>query len=683
MSFDMSQFYSVFFAEAGEHLDSMETILLDLDLANPDTEQLNAIFRAAHSIKGSAATFGFHDMADLTHVLENLLDRIRKGEMRLRTEIVDTILDARDVLTGQLAGHRDAAPVNVAAAQLITQRLEQWIAAGNAPSVPAMDAVGLSVSFILDGLESSWTKVIEAVCTELASLGTVSIAAAPVLPDQPWVLHLQGAPDEAAVRDVLEFVARDGTVEIAAQSALTLSPSANDDAYGLFEPLDVLADDDAYGFFAPLPEPPLSDETYGFFEPLPVSADVPPDNRPAVRQTNTVAHAEDTIRVGVGKVDTMINQVGELIITQAMLIEAARDLDPVAYERLHTGLQQLERNSRALQESVLSVRMLPIANVFNRFPRVVRDLAAKLGKQVALRISGEATELDRGLIERIVDPLTHLIRNSIDHGIEMPLARAAAGKPAEGTITLKALQQGGTIVIIVGDDGAGLDRARIVAKASERGMAVTESMTDAEVWNLIFEPGFSTADAVTDVSGRGVGMDVVKRNITAMGGRVDIESLAGVGTRMTVRLPLTLAILDGMSVGVGSHTYILPLAYITESLQPATHMVKQMGGVASLLQVRDSYVPIVMLHALFGIDAAVTVPEQGIMVLIEADGQQAALFVDALVGQQQVVIKSIEAHYRRVPGIAGATIMGDGQVAFILDAVALVQRAHAGLPAAA
>ena len=383
------------------------------------------------------------------------------------------------------------------------------------------------------------------------------------------------------------------------------------------------------------------------------------------------------------KVDQLINLVGELVITQAMLAQSASVLDPVEFERLHNGLGQLERNTRDLQESVMSIRMMPISVVFSRFPRVVRDLAQKLSKQIELKTIGEGTELDKGLIERIADPLTHLVRNSIDHGVEMPDDRIAKGKPAMGTITLKAYHQSGNIVIEVGDDGAGLNRQKILSKARERGLAVHDQMTDNEVWLLIFEPGFSTADQVTEVSGRGVGMDVVKRNISAMGGRVEIESMAGVGTRMTVRLPLTLAILDGMSVGAGKETYIIPLGYVVESLQAERSMIKSVSGVERLVQVRDEYLPVVALYEIFGIHDTITRLDEGIMVVLEADGVKAALFVDALIGQHQVVIKSLESNYRKVPGVSGATIMGDGHVALILDVVALVQMAKSAVPAAA
>jgi len=422
-------------------------------------------------------------------------------------------------------------------------------------------------------------------------------------------------------------------------------------------------------------------------EPAPVArVEAAKDRRSAGRAEEkpaAKAAADTSIRVGVERVDQLINLVGELVITQAMLAQAAADVDPVRFERLMHGLGQLERNTRDLQESVMSIRMMPISVVFGRFPRVVRDLSQKLGKQVELKTVGESTELDKGLIERISDPLNHLVRNSLDHGVEMPEQRLAAGKDPCGTVTLKAYQQSGNVVIEVADDGAGLNRDKILAKARERGLPVSDGMSDNEVWMLIFEAGFSTAEHVTEVSGRGVGMDVVKRNIAALSGRIEIESVLGVGTRITVRLPLTLAILDGMSVAVGRETYIIPLGYVVESLQPTRDMVKSVSGVERLLHVRGEYLPLVTLYEVFNIPDTTRQLTAGIVVVIESNGVKAALFVDALVGQHQVVIKSLEANYRRVPGVSGATIMGDGHVALILDVAALVDMAKGALPAAA
>jgi len=379
--------------------------------------------------------------------------------------------------------------------------------------------------------------------------------------------------------------------------------------------------------------------------------------------------------VSVEKVDQLINLVGELVITQSMLAQALARSEGAVNETLATGVAQLERNSRDLQEAVMSIRMMPIAFVFSRFPRLVRDLASKLDKQVDLKLVGEQTELDKGVIEKIADPLTHLLRNSLDHGLENRDEREASGKPAVGTISLRAFHQGGNIVIQVADDGRGLNRDKILAKAKSRGMAVSDDMSDGDVFSLIFEPGFSTAEVVTDVSGRGVGMDVVRRNIHALGGRVEIASQLGKGCTVSIRLPLTLAILDGLSVAVGQELYILPLGFIVESLQPAAADIKTISGQGVVLKVRGDYLPVIRLHEAMGVEPRVEAFHHGIMVILEAEGSRVAMFVDELVGQHQVVIKSIESNYRKVPGISAATIMGDGRVAMILDAGHLVRAA--------
>lgn len=794
MAIDMSQFYQVFFEEAAEHLATMESLLLEIDVAAPDAEQLNAVFRAAHSIKGSAGTFGFTDLAEVTHVLENLLDRIRKGEIALRNDMIDAFLDAGDVLKGLLDAHKTGTPGDAALAEETCRQLRRLTDdEQKAPSLAVPEAtVGdtdfnvsdaaeadtsslnqFDVRFAFDDGLAGQADAIANLLAELREIATVAVSAQPSSDDPSglWQLSVATEYDEEALRSVLEFVAKSDSLRILPMGASVgdtqgaygffddepaLAPSAastlgvsgpaglQDDeggAFGFF--LDVplssdqavpVEDEAAYGFFEPLPIPAPEDDqagAYGFFEPLssaPVAegtvveravADVPvtptpiapavlseppvaavPVEReggvkekgespgesrkspPATSAKSAVA-TEATIRVGVEKVDQLINLIGELVITQAMLLQSASTLDPVEHERLHNGLAQLERNTRDLQESVMSIRMMPISVVFSRFPRVIRDLSQKLGKQVELKTLGEGTELDKGLIERVSDPLTHLVRNSLDHGIESPEDRLAKGKPAMGTITLKAYHQSGNIVIEVGDDGAGLDRQRILAKARERGLPTHDQMTDQEVWQLIFEPGFSTAEKVTEVSGRGVGMDVVKKNIAALGGRVEIESMSGIGTRMTVRLPLTLAILDGMSVAVGPETFIIPIGYVIESLQATRSMVKSVSGVERLLHVRDEYLPIVSLREVFNVVGGIPTFEHGIMVILEADGTKAALFVDALVGQHQVVIKSLEANYRRVPGVSGATIMGDGSVALILDVAGMVGMARALLPAAA
>ncbi len=783
MAIDMSQFYQVFFEETAEHLATMENLLLTLDVGNPDTEQLNAIFRAAHSIKGSSGTFGFTDLAEVTHILENLLDRIRKGETQLREDMIDAFLDAGDVLKNLLAAHQGDGEADRAAAEAICQRLHALTEGGGATAAPAavkppaavppaptfaaepppahpagQCADGLDLFFIIAGEAAQSESAGENLLAELAEHGDVRVIAHPQNAELPWHVQVVGTPDIDVLRELLEFVARNDSIRIAplgqADAAHGDAPdgaygffsdapepgTSTDEAYGFFDdlptstsaPATASSEDDAFGFFEPLPEvqetaaTPAAAESdggdaYGFFEPLPpvatVSApvapaatlasaapaapDVPPvsaaaatpvkasPEKPAERDARRAAApaakpgTDTTIRVGIDKVDQLINLVGELVITQAMLAQSAAQVDPVEFERLHNGLIQLERNTRDLQEAVMSIRMMPMSVVFSRFPRVVRDISQKLGKQVELKLSGESTELDKGLIERITDPLTHLVRNSLDHGIESPDVRAAKGKQPVGTITLSAYHQSGNIVIEVGDDGAGLNREKILAKAKERGFNVHDQMSDQEVFQLIFEAGFSTADQITDVSGRGVGMDVVKKNITAMGGRVEIDSMAGVGTRMTVRLPLTLAILDGMSVAVGKETYIIPLGYVIESLQAERSMMKSVSGVEKLIQVRDDYLPVVTLHEIFNVPDAIRSYEDGIMIILETDGMKAALFVDAMVGQHQVVIKSLESNYRKVPGVAGATIMGDGRVALILDVSMLVGMARHALPAAA
>jgi two-component system chemotaxis sensor kinase CheA len=758
MTIDMSQFYQVFFEESAEHLAAMEGLLLGLDIENPDSEQLNAIFRAAHSIKGSAGTFGFSDLAETTHILENLLDRIRKQELELRADMVDAFLESGDLLREMLEAHQGRGAVDPIAVEAICSRLRQLSTGDEAssqdsPEVSAEIVVPegpgplahrkrvFDIQFVPTEISAKGDGVAN-LLDEFRSMGALEILSQPEAGMHDvgyWQVRLATEACQDDFSDQIDFIAENGAWRVVEDMSVSNdgdsafgffgdSPGAPDEdrSYGFFAPLDStsLEDDasygffepmpsivaapdgpsstneetDGYGFFAPLPtpvaaSPGLEDgDGFGFFAPIPASAEsdaqpahvnaplvvqgaLPPKVDSAeklipetrVRSAKALAPAsastDSSIRVSIEKVDQLINLVGELVITQAMLLQTAGQMQESAPERLINGLAQLERNTRDLQESVMSIRMMQISFVFSRFPRVVRDLSSKLGKQVELKTSGETTELDKGLIERIADPLTHLIRNSLDHGIELPETRIAAGKNPVGTITLKAYHQGGNVVIEVGDDGAGLPRNKILAKARERGLPVSDQMTDQEVFLLIFEAGFSTADQVTDVSGRGVGMDVVRRNIQAMGGRVDIESILGVGTRMTVRLPLTLAILDGMSIAVGAQTYILPLSFVMESFQPEIGDIKTMSNQARVIQVRGEYLPVIVLHELFNIKPSANDFSQGIMVVIDADGIRAALFVDALVGQHQVVIKSLEANYRRVQGISGATIMDVSAIA--------------------
>lgn len=683
-AFDMGRFHQVFFEEAAEHLASLENLLVAVDVDAPEPDELNAIFRAAHSVKGGSGTFGFTEMTEVTHELESLLDRVRHNELALTAEMVDVLLAANDLLRAQLAHYRGESPPPELPVADMCERIRACMARSAAaivpaapmapPAAPIADAAArIERDLVLTfAAPSDAHSDLAGLLDELRALGSVD-----ALPsDDAAIVRVRvvtGADDEA-LRSAFGFSIDPATVAIEPHAAP--AAPAEDLGYGFF--------DDAPGTPLVSAPAPAEDPGFGLFEPssaaptAPVAAPATAAHRaaPAARVASGAGRVEPSdasIRVGVGKVDELVNLVGELVITQAMLAQTAATVDPVLHERLLGGLAQLERNTRDLQQSVMSVRMMPIADVFNRFPRVVRDLAGKLGKQVELKLEGEGTELDKGIIEKLADPLTHLIRNSLDHGIESVADRVAAGKTAKGTISLRAFHRAGNIVIEVSDDGAGLDRARILNKATERGLPVRDDMTDDEVWQLIFEPGFSTATVVTDVSGRGVGMDVVRRNISALGGRVEIESALGVGLRVSIRLPLTLAILDGMSVGVSNETFIIPLNHVVESMQVATSAVHAVNGSAQLIEVRGEYVPVVALQQVFALAPTREEGNDGVMVIIEADGNTIALLVDELLGQHQVVIKSLEQNYRKVPGVSGATIMGDGRVAMILDVPALVQ----------
>jgi two-component system chemotaxis sensor kinase CheA len=473
------------------------------------------------------------------------------------------------------------------------------------------------------------------------------------------------------VDDLKIFEAPPLTADQARKEKAERDQAENELGYGFFDPIEAPVEEEqsdderGYGFFQPIEqiratagvteEPPPPRPVSKAPEPLEIS-EVAAEKKAAAKAAPGApapSAESSSIRVSVEKVDQLINLIGELVITQAMIEQRSHNLDPMVHERLLSSVSQLTRNTR--------------------FPRMVRDLAHKLGKKVDFITNGAATELDKGLIERIVDPLTHLVRNSIDHGIEMPEARRAAGKTETGRLFLSASHQGGNIIIEVSDDGGGLNRERILKKATENGLPVSDNMSDADVWQLIFAPGFSTAEVVTDVSGRGVGMDVVKRNIQAMGGTIDIRSAKGFGTTMTISLPLTLAILDGMSIRCGEEIYILPLGFVAESLQPAPDDIKEISGRGRVLKVRGDYLPLVPLYQMFGIEPRYRNPSEGIVVIVESEGKKAGLFVDELVGQQQVVVKNLESNYRKVTGISGATILGDGGVALILDVSALIR----------
>ncbi|NVO06875.1 MAG: chemotaxis protein CheW [Rhodoferax sp.] len=707
---DLSQFYQIFFEEAGENLDLMETMLLNLNLETADDEELNGIFRCAHSVKGGAATFGFADVAELTHKMESLLDRLRRHELQPNATMVDVLLESADASRSLLARHQTGDTSPAPPTGDLVMRIAD-LAAGKAPAPaavakpvappPAPVAAPQPAAPAVAGQRKLEIKVgplakpeqadaIAELFRDIPGLGTIQTLSSDRKDYRVFAVDTASTDDD--LLDLFTFhVARE---QIDIRPAAAASPA----------PVAAAAADASHGFFdgapgapvaaAPAPEPAKPVEApagFGFFDGAPgapaavheVSAPVAAPEAQAGAKASARSAASPaaqpeaaTIRVAISKVDQLINLVGELVITQAMLAQNSRALDPAVYQQLLTGLADLDRNTRDLQESVMSIRMIPMSIVFSRFPRMLRDLAGKLGKKVDFVTQGEATELDKGLVEKITDPLTHLVRNSCDHGIEMPADRLKAGKPETGTITLSASHQGGSIVIEVRDDGKGLSREKILKKAKERGMDVSDAMSDADVWGLIFAPGFSTADVVTDVSGRGVGMDVVKRNIAALNGTVEIDSAEGFGMRVAGRLPLTLAIMDGMSVGVGDEVYILPLSSVVESFQVKSDAVSTVGQGSQLVKVRDEYMPVIELEKVFQVPRFDFDKNSDIMVVVEADGSRVVLLVDELLGQQQVVVKNLESNYRKVPNVSGATILGDGKVALILDTGALVRRSR-------
>ena len=663
MSMDISDFYQTFFDEADELLADMEQHLLNLVVDDPDAEQLNAIFRAAHSIKGGAGTFGFTVLQETTHLMENLLDEARRGEMQLSTDIINLFLETKDIMQEQLDAYKSSAEPDAASFEYICNALRQLAleAKGDAAAavVPAaklsvVDAVtaqeaapaaaASKVRVVLSRLKENEVDLLEEELSNLAKLSNV------VKGKDSLSATLEEGISQDDIVAVLCFVIEADQIAFETETAAVDVPAAVEEVA-----------------VVPQAAAPAVAPAAPVLKAVPKDAAAPGrGDKPAARSSESTS-----IRVAVEKVDQLINLVGELVITQSMLAQRSNELDPVTHGDLITSMGQLQRNARDLQESVMSIRMMPMEYVFSRFPRLVRDLASKLNKQIELTLMGSSTELDKSLIERIIDPLTHLVRNSLDHGIELPENRVAAGKSPVGNLILSAEHQGGNICIEVTDDGAGLNRERILAKAISQGMAVNENMTDEEVGMLIFAPGFSTAEQVTDVSGRGVGMDVVKRNIQEMGGHVEIQSKQGSGTTIRILLPLTLAILDGMSVKVSEEVFILPLNAVMESLQPREEDLHPLAGGERVLEVRGEYLPLVELWKAFEVQGAKTEATQGIVVILQSAGRRYALLVDQLIGQHQVVVKNLESNYRKVPGISAATILGDGSVALIVDVSAL------------
>ena len=690
--FDLTQFYQIFFEEAAENLDQMEQMLLNLDLNEANDEELNGIFRCAHSIKGGSATFGFSDVAELTHKMESLLDRLRRHEITPVPEMVDVLLESADASRSLLARHQAGGEGEVLPTTELVERITRLAAgeggaaalapapipapvpvvaavapapvAAPAPAVPAGPRQLHIKIGPLEVLES--VDAIKELFRDIPGLGTIQDMDCSEPQTRLFAVQTHSTDDD--LLDLMAFHVAKEQVTITAAAAVAADVPAAVAEAAETPTVEVQA-------AAPVAATVTDDDSFGIFDGAPGA---PAPKAMAAAKTVTrpnMAQMESTsIRVDVKKVDQLINLAGELVIIQAMLAQNSRTLEPSANQQLLAGLADLDRNTRDLQEAVMSIRMIPMSTVFSRFPRMLRDLANKLGKQINLVTQGEATELDKGLVEKITDPLTHLVRNSLDHGIESPEDRIKAGKSEIGTLTLAASHQGGSIVIEVRDDGKGMSREKILRKARERGMDVSDSMPDSEVWMLIFAPGFSTADVVTDVSGRGVGMDVVRKNIAALNGSVEIDSVEGVGMRVSIRLPLTLAIMDGMSVGVGDEVYILPLSSVVESFQVKAADVSTVTQGSQLVKVRDEYMSVLELERIFGVPRGHSGMRSDIMVVVESDGMRVALLVDELLGQHQVVVKNLESNYRKVPNVSGATILGDGTVALILDTNSLVRR---------
>ncbi|HRD49818.1 MAG: chemotaxis protein CheA [Candidatus Competibacter sp.] len=680
MAIDIGQFVQTFFEESLEGLDIMEAGLLALPPGAADMEQINTIFRAVHSIKGGSGTFGFQDLTAFAHVMETLLDRMRQGQMAVTSEAVNTLLESVDCLREMLVAARAGAAVDNDRVGQLRERLHLLLNQGDAatgdrpasPSAPSSSApptptlpTGWQIGFQPhpDLMHSGNDPV--RLFRELSALGQLTVQCdasrlprlAELKPEDcylSWELELQGAISREAVAEVFAWVEDDCDLRIEApvkkpDEAPTKEPAASDSVV-----VRAPGEEGQQGELL-LERRKNNDRRQG-------------DRRgPAPVDTAS-------IRVGIDKVDAVINLVGELVTTQSMLSVLGVDFDMSRMDKLHEALDQLDRNTRDLQEHVMRIRMMPVSSVFSRFPRMVHDISGKLGKQVELRINGEQTELDKTVIEKIGDPLVHLVRNSLDHGLEPPADRLQQGKPEIGTITLNAYHKSGSIFIEVVDDGRGLNRDALLRKGLEAGLLKPgEDYSDEQIYDLIFHPGLSTATQISDVSGRGVGMDVVRRNIQDLGGSIQISSQRGHGTQITISLPLTLAILDGQLVSIGQDCYIIPLLSIVESVQLRAGSVNRVAGRGEVLRFRGQHLPILRLYQMFGTEGAVTDLEKGLLVVVEADGRQVGLFVDDLQGQQQVSIKSMEKNFRRVPGVSGATILGDGRVGLILDISGLIR----------
>jgi two-component system, chemotaxis family, sensor kinase CheA len=692
MSIDLDQFHDVFFTESFEALDSMESALLKLIPGEVDSETVNTIFRVAHSIKGGAGMFGFNDVASFTHTLETLLDELRAGRMAVTDYICEGLLQSVDQIRAMITAIQRQQPLDLSISKVLQEDFKRIVAEGAAANslaaaapkeakqeIAPIAAQSVQIATPMPEGSSAWVINFKALpdllnrgndplrmFDELAGLGELKVSSdCSAVPDitnlDPahchilWSLELITAAPKSSIEMIFEWAEGDCELIIAPAAAsgpalVIATAAASDDT-------DISAQEDST-----------------------LEAELPADvaiaaSAPTAQARAAVKAVEvNSIRVAIEKIDELLNTVGEIVITQSMLSQLSKKFEGQYAERLRSGLAQLDMNIRELQESVMRVRMLPVGSVFSRFPRLVRDLSARLGKQIRLQISGEQTELDKTVLEKIGDPLVHLVRNSIDHGIELPEDRRIAGKPEEGTVHLNAFHKGGSINIVISDDGKGLDKNKLLEKARSKGLVdPTATLTDEQIYELIFLPGFSTAAQTTDLSGRGVGMDVVRRNIKELGGNVELRTELGKGTTTTITLPLTLAIVDGQSVAVGMETYIVPLVTIIESLQLKAGSASHIYNHGEVFSFRGEYLPIIRLHDIFGVEPRSTELHDGLIMIVEGDGRRAGLFIDELLGQQQVVIKSMETNYTRIEGVGGATILGEGTVALILDIAGLLR----------
>ncbi|MCP4992636.1 MAG: chemotaxis protein CheA [Gammaproteobacteria bacterium] len=681
MAIDMAQFHQVFFEESFEGLDVMESGLLNMDAGKQDAEEINAIFRAAHSIKGGSATFGFDDISTFTHVMETLLDEMRDGRRPITSQGVAVLLSSVDVVREMMSATQEKKPLGGGRVQAQQNALKDEL--NNPAGAPAETTATETVTDTAEDQPQGWHIIFRPLphmlrtgndplrlIRELSALGELhsesDISRLPSLstlePEDcyiSWDLHLHSDTSRSEIDEIFDWVEGDCELiimpllpEVVEEEAKTQAP---------VEPEVQKREEEC------LPEPVKPERRIKGNERRQT------DRR--AKERSVGSGGSGSIRVDIQKIDALINMVGELVITQSMLSMLGEEFSMDRVERLQDGLSQLERHTRVMQESVMQIRMLPISFAFSRFPRLVHDMSAKMDKMIELKMIGENTEVDKTVIEKIGDPLVHLVRNSLDHGIEIPEERIAAGKPETGTVELKASHRGGNILIEIRDDGRGLDRDKILSKGIEKGLVNEDAnLNDGQIYDLIFKPGFSTADVVSDVSGRGVGMDVVQRNINELGGSIEIQSTIGKGSAIIIRLPLTLAILDGQTITVGDESYIIPLVSIVESIQLRPEMINLMAGRGEAFKLRDDYLPIIRLHEIFGVENARTTElTDGLLVVVEAEGCRCGLFVDDLMGQQQVVIKSLEANYQRVQGVSGATILGDGSVALILDVPGVIR----------